>query len=46
MVAAQAYYAAGQKEKAQAAGEKAIKLAGDNKKQKEGIEKALKTFME
>ncbi len=46
MVAAQAYYAAGQKEKAQAAGDKAIKLAGDNKKQKEGIEKALKTFME
>jgi len=46
IVAAQAYYAAGQKEKAQAAGEKALKLAGDNKKQKEGIEKALKSFME
>ncbi len=46
MVAAQAYTAAGQKEKAQAAGDKALKLAGDNKKQKEGIEKALKSFME
>lgn len=44
--AAEAYYAAGQKEKGQAYGEKALKLAGDDAKTRAAIEKALQRYQE
>lgn len=44
--AAQTYYAAGNKEKGQEYAEKALKLAGDDKRTKEQVEKVLKSFQE